>query len=415
MLVTLTNHTLLPAKATSIVGPRSSKNQKALKNLFSDIQSFIKESGLSVWSDFESFRNDVNRISIKSKADQIAALQSNPQIAGFFLAHWADYGTNLDGLCDENRKSKNLEKFISEITTPSRVLVSELEHVVAPHSEVSFQLTLLNNSRLENASVDVSLLDSNGKVISTQTQNPEEQTGKTSLTQFGICTLMTPRAAGEYQIKITLKDNGKEVNSSTEDLIVIEPANVKDAIKKVCFLDNSEESSDALAALTGPEQIIFTANLSSWPDEILDKIVEVTRDGGKTLLLSDMTQEDIDFLNQSHQFDCALDSHWTTGASETSLHYLPEGSKLLPVFGGEKVLDHRAAAVLPGLSLNELPGATVFARSVSISNGEIKTGVDMQLLPFGKGKIMFNQFSVFEGLETNALADALFTAIVNLL
>jgi hypothetical protein len=57
----------------------------------------------------------------------------------------------------------------------------------------------------------------------------------------------------------------------------------------------------------------------------------------------------------------------------------------------------------------------VFARSVSIKDGDVKTGVDMQMIPFGKGKIMFNQFSVFEGLETNALADALFTAIVNLL
>jgi len=41
--------------------------------------------------------------------------------------------------------------------------------------------------------------------------------------------------------------------------------------------------------------------------------------------------------------------------------------------------------------------------------------VDLQLVPFGNGQIMFNQFSVIEGLETNALSDALFTAIVNLL
>ena len=415
MLVTLRNHTLLPAKATTIAGPRSGKNQKALKNLYADIQDFIKESGLSVWSDFEAFRNDVNRISLKSKADQITAFLSNPQIAGFFLANWADCGTELYGLCDENRKSKGFESFIKEITTPSRILVSELEHVVPPQSEVSFQLTLLNNGRLENVSVDISLVDAKGKVVSTQTQKTEEQTGKTSLTQLGICTLMTPRATGDYQIKFTLKDGNKEIDTFSEDLVVIEQVDVKDAIKKVCFLDNSEESSDALAALSGPEQIIFTANLSSWPDEILDKIVDVTKNGGKTLLLSDMTQDDIDFLNQSHQFDFTLESHWSTGANGTSLHYLPKDSKLLPIFDGNNVLDHKAAAVMPGLSLNELPGATVFARSVSISEGEIKTGVDMQLLPFGNGKIMFNQFSVFEGLETNPLADALFTAIVGLL
>lgn len=415
MLVTLQNHTLLPAKATNIEGPRSSKNQKSIKNLYKQLEDFVSESELSVWTDMASFKNDVNRIAIKSKLDQITAFQSNPQIAGFFLNYWSDFGTSFYGLCDENRKSKGLEEFCKEITAPARILVSEIEHVAAPQSEISFQLTLLNNSRLENVSVDISVLDAKGKVLSTQTQNPEEQAGKTSLTQFGICTLVAPRSTGKYQIKLTLKDDKKEVQTSTEDLFVIDQANVKDAIKKVCFLDNSEESSDALAALTGPEQVIFTANLSSWPDEILDKIVDVTKNGGKTLLLSDMTQDDIDFLNQSHQFDFALEAHWTTGASETSLHYLPKDSKLLPVFGGENVLDHFAAAVMPGLSLNELPNATVFARSVSLKEGEIKNGVDLQMVPFGKGKIVFNQFSVFEGLETNPLADALFSAIVGLL
>jgi hypothetical protein len=179
-------------------------------------------------------------------------------------------------------------------------------------------------------------------------------------------------------------------------------------------LDNSEESSDALAALSGPEKIIFTANLSSWPDEILDKIVDVTRNGGKTLLLSDMTQDDVDFLNQSHQFDCTLESHWTTGANGISLHYIPDGSELLKVFG-TNVLDHTAAAVMPSLSMSKLEGAKVYAQSLSIKDGEIKGGVDLQTLPFGKGKIVFNQFNIFEGLETNALADALFTAIVDIL
>ncbi|MCQ2063961.1 MAG: beta-galactosidase [Fibrobacter sp.] len=415
MLVTLKNHTLLSAKATTIAGPRSVKNQKAIKNFYKQVEGFVEDANLSVWKSPDEFRKDVNSISIKSKLDQITALQSNPQISGFFLNHWADFGTDFSGLCDENRKSKGFEAFIKEITAPSRILISELEHVVLAQSEVSFQLTLLNNSRLENAVVEISVIDANGKVLSTQKQEPEEQTGKTSLSQFGICSIVAPRNLGKYQIKLTLLDSGKEVYSTSEDLIVTEQANVKDAIKKVCFLDNSEESSDAMAALEGPEQIIFTANLSSWPDEILDKIVEVTKNGGKTLLLSDMTPEDIDFLNQSHQFDCTIESHWTTGANETSLHYLPKDSKLLSVFGGANVLDHNSAAVMPGLSLNELPNGTVFARSVSVKNGELKTGVDLQMIPFGNGKIMFNQFSIFEGLETNALADALFTAIVDLL
>ena len=87
----------------------------------------------------------------------------------------------------------------------------------------------------------------------------------------------------------------------------------------------------------------------------------------------------------------------------------------MAVFGGNGVLDHNSASAMPGISLNELAGAKVYARSVTLKDGEIKTGVDLQLVPFGNGQIMFNQFSVIEGLETNALSDALFTAIVNLL
>ena len=414
MLVTLKNHTLLPMSATNISGPRSAKNQKSIKNFIKTIESFV-ESDTSIWKDYKSFVADANRIAIKSKLDQITALQSNPQIAGFFLDQWSDYGTDFSGLCDENRVSKGFEDFSKEITTPSRVLISELEHVVAPQGEISFQVTLLNNSRYEDVSVEVKLVDEKGTEIATDKITPEEPAGKTSLTQLGICTLMAPRNEGKYQLKVTLINDGKEIHTSVEDIIVIAEVDVKDAMKKVCFLDNSEESSDALAALTGPEQIIFTANLSSWPDEILDKLVNVVKNGGKTLLLSDLTQEDIDYLNQSHQFDCSIESHWSTGANELSLHYLPKDSALAQVFGEAAVLDHNAATIMPSISLNELPGATVFARSVTLKNEEVKIGSDLQLYPFGKGKIMFNQFNVFEGLETNPLADKLFATIVSLL
>ena len=94
---------------------------------------------------------------------------------------------------------------------------------------------------------------------------------------------------------------------------------------------------------------------------------------------------------------------------------MPKGSELAPVFGEASVLDSNAAAIMPSISLNELPGAKVFARSVTLKDGEVKTGSDLQLYPFGNGKIMFNQFNVFEGLETNVLADKLFATIVNLL
>jgi hypothetical protein len=252
MLVTIKNHTLLPNSATNIKGPRGVKNQKAVKNTYKAIETFVKESGLSVWDSVASFIECSRNIATKSKLDQITAFQSNPQISGFFLEQWADFGTDFCGICDENRKSKGLEEFCKEITTPSRVLISELEHVVAPQSEVSFQLTLLNNDRLENVSVDVSLIDASGKELNKQEMVPEETTGKTSLTQLGICTLMSPRNTGKFQIRITLKDNGKEVHSSTEDLIVMESefclreGNVKEMLEQSAELNRRRAEKQPL-------------------------------------------------------------------------------------------------------------------------------------------------------------------------
>lgn len=409
ILVTLKNHTLLPESPTNVDGSRGIKNAKAIKTVFKQLETFVG-TDISIWPNFEAFRTDANRIALKSKIDQITALQSNPLVSGYMLDQWADIGADFSGLNDENRKSKKLDSFESIITKPTRLLVSCLEHTIAVRSEINFQLTLLNNARLKEIAIAMEIVDAKGKVISSDEQNLN---GTTSLTQLGTFSMEAPKEAGNYKFKFTLTSNSETIDVVEEDLRVVEDANVQDVLSNVSFLDNCEGTSDVLAALKGSEQLIFTANLSSWSEEIISQIVEVTKNGGKTLLLSDLTKEDIEFFNDSHHFDWKLESHFTTGASALSLHYLPKNSPLEQAFG-ENVLDEKAAAVLPGVSLNELEGANVLARSVSIVNDEVKTGVDLQILPFGKGKIILNQFNIFEGLETNVLADSLFKKIVEL-
>lgn len=409
ILVTLKNHTLLPETPTSIDGARGTKNAKSVKTLFKQIESFTKSEN-SIWKDFDEFRKDANRIAEKSKIDQITSLQSNPLVAGYMLDQWADFGIDFCGLRDENRKVKKLGDFEKTITKQTRLLVSCLEHTVPAQGEVSFQLALLNNARLKDIKVSMEIVDAKGKVTASDVQEFE---GSTSLTQLGVFSLETPKTAGDYKLCFKLTGDSNEVDSIEENLRVVDAADIQEVLGNVSFLDNCEGTSDVLAALRGEEQLIFTANLSSWSEEIISQIVEVTKNGGKTLLLSDLTKEDIEFFNDSHHFDWTLESHFTTGASALSLHYLPKDSPLESTFG-ENVLDEKAAAVLPSVSLNELEGANVLARSVSIVGEEVKTGVNLQILPFGKGKIILNQFNIFEGLETNALADSLFKKIVEL-
>lgn len=413
ILITLKNHTILPDSPTEIKGVRSLKNAKAIKATYKQISAVLADPKLSIWKDFKSFNADAKRIALKSKLTQTTAIQSNPLISGFILDQWADFGADFCGLVDENRRSKGLEAFEKELTTPTRLLITGFEPVNAPQTEISFQLALLNQARLEDIEITISILDKNGKTVSSSKHGAK---GQTSLTPLGTFTAIAPKQEGEYKLVLELACMGKTVSTSSEDILVMEPADVKSAMKEVCFLDNNAETTaDAKAALAGSEKIIFTANLSSWNDEVLNKIVELTRDGGKTLLLSDMSREDIETFNGNHHFSQTIESHFTTGASGMSIHYLVNGSPLLPEFAGHQVLDNLASAVMPSVSLNELPEATVIARSISLINGELKTGVDLQMLPFGKGRIVFNQFSIFEGLETNPLADKVFTKLVKIL
>ncbi|MDY3922151.1 MAG: glycoside hydrolase family 2 TIM barrel-domain containing protein [Hallerella porci] len=413
ILVTLKNHTLLPASAPSIKGSRSAKNDKAVKTLYKQLETFVADKKLSIWRDVKSFTADTNRLALQSKLTQINAIQSNPLVSGFMLDQWADFGTDFCGLVDENRNSKGFDAFMQAATTPTRLLVTGYEPVCAPQSEISFQLALLNQARLEDVEIEMAIVDANGKKVSSQVQKAK---GQTSLTPLGTFTIVAPKTAGDYKLMFTLSALGEVVSVSSENLLVLEDADVQKAISQVCFLDNSGETSDdAKAALAGPEKIIFTASLSSWNDDVLNRIVELTRDSGKTLFLSDLNPEDIEAFNSSHHFAQTIDSHFTTGANGISVHYLMNNSELLPEFANHQILDDLASSVIPNISLTELPEAKVLARSVSIVNGEIKTGVDLQIIPFGKGRIVFNQLNLFEGLETNPLADRVFAKLVKML
>lgn len=414
ILVTLKNHTLINGLSqghTKITGPRSLRNAKAILAMAKQLNAFVDSEGKGIWKNTDEFLASARAIALKSKLDHINALQSNHQVSGFFLDQWADIGTDLSGLVDENRHSKHCDAFVKEITTGTRLLVCGLERTAVPKEEVVFQISLLNEARLDDVEVQIRVLDLDGKQISVQKKAAK---GQTSLTPLGDFSFLAPKQPGLYRVCADLIVDGKERYTSTDSLAVLDESDIKAAMKQVCFLDNAESSSGALASLSGKERIIFTSSISSWNAGILTKMAEEAK-AGKTLFISDMNNEDIEAFNACKQFDYTLEAHYTTGSDELSVHYIPPKSPLVDVFGGRPVLDSICSAVMPSMSLSPLPGAEVYAKSISVVDGEVKTGVDLQVLPFGKGKLVFNQFSLIEGLESNAMANHVFTRLVKLL
>jgi len=44
----------------------------------------------------------------------------------------------------------------------------------------------------------------------------------------------------------------------------------------------------------------------------------------------------------------------------------------------------------------------------------LQTGVDLQIMEYGKGKIIFSTLNLYEGLDTYALTNSLFVKIIKL-
>ena len=411
VLVSLKNHTLLhdmSSVATRLKGMRAVKNAKALQGLSKQINAFVNDGpGKGIWKDVEQFIAEANSIALKSKLDQINALQSNPQISGFIIDQWADVGTDLSGLVNEFREPKDCSGFLQEITRGTRLLISGLERAVKTKSEIGFHLALLNDARLDKAEVVIKLLDAQGKAITTQKKQIH---GTTSMTSLGDFTISAPNKSGSYALQVELMSGSNTLHSAKEPLLVLDAPDFKDAMKSVCFLDEAESTSDAIRHISGKEKIIFTTSISSWNEGILDRLAAAIREG-KTLFISDMNNDDIDTFNSCSAFGLTLEGHFTTGANGASYHYLTEKS-VFPALGKSNILDSTCSAIMPSMSLNELAKAKVLARSVTIEDGELKAGVDLQVVPFGKGKLVFCQYALLDNLENNALADFVFAGIV---
>lgn len=414
ILVTLRNHSLLSELAGTArklnVG-RTQKQARALNTLHKQLQQFVTDGhGKGIWKNLESFAQDANAIAIKSKLDQITALQSNQQVSGFILDQWSDCGVDLSGLTTEYRQLKPESQAFCKITQATRLLLTGLEHTIVTKQEILFQLCLLNGARLQAIDIHVKVLDSNGKTLST---SKHKATGHTSHTPLGEYRCIAPAKPGDYFLEVELLQEGSVISTCREQLHVITPVSLKAAQDNTCFLDEAESSADALRVLGGQHDHIFTTSIASWNDTILAKIAEVTK-AGKTLILSDMNLDDVESFNACKPFEHKLTAHFSTGASGASYHFLPKNSPLRTLLGDRNLLDSSCSAIMPHISLSELEGAQVLARSIIIQDGEVVHGVDLQMIPFGKGKIIFSQFNLLDNLENNPLADGIFMMLGSL-
>ncbi|GBU23452.1 beta-galactosidase [Fibrobacteria bacterium R8-3-H12] len=400
---------LLSIKNHHIFG--SVKNNADMQSLAQKIKNFIGKNAKDIWQNAESFAKNSNELALSGLDQNIQCLQSSPVVSGFFIEEWADFKNDLSGIINESGESKGLEQSIKNITASTRLLLSGLERVVAKNESISFQLSLLNEKRLNEISISVQLLDKSGRVAVSQSKN--FSVPKFTLASLSDLSLKAPQKTGSYSLKLTLASNEKEIYSMEEPIEVIDAPNIKNVLAKSEFLDAAENSSEIIKMINSKKPVLFTAALSSWADNsILESVANAVK-VGKILFISDIIPEDIRLLNNFAAFGCSLEYFYSSGAAGASIHYIPKESEFESELFGKSVLDKTCSAIVPSLSMLKIKDAESFVHSVSIKNSELQTGVDLQIMPYGKGKIIFSTLN-FEGLDTYALTNSLFIKIIKL-
>jgi len=397
---------LLSIKNHHIFGP--AKNNAAMQSLTQKIKTFINKNAKDVWQNAESFIKDSNELVLSGLDQNIQSLQSSPIVSGYFIEEWADFKNDLSGIISENGESKGIEQSIKNITASTRLLLSSLERVVAKNESISFQLSLLNEKRLNEITISVQLFDKSGNEAVSQSKN--FSVPKFTLASLGELSLKAPQKTGSYSLKLTLSSNEKEIFFMEEPIEVIDTPNIKNALAKSEFLDAAENSAEIIKMINSKKPVLFTTELNSWADNsILESVANAVK-AGKILFISDIMPEDIKLLNEFSAFGNSFECFYSSGAAGTSIHYIPKDSELESELFGKSVLDKTCSAIMPCLSMLKIKDAQSLVNSVSIKNAELQTGADLQIMPYGKGKIIFSTLN-FEGLDTYALTNSLFVKI----
>jgi len=389
----------------------NAKNNAVVQNITQKIKKFIDKNAKDIWKNAEHFVKNSNELAISGFEQNIQCLQSSPVVSGYFIEEWADFKNDFNGIIEETGESKGQEQSVKNLTTSARLLMSGLERVIVKSESISFQLSMLNEKRLSEASITAQILDKNGHSINSQSKN--FSTPKFALAPLGDLSLKAPQKTGSYRLKLTLANSGEEIYSMEEPIEVIDTPNIKSALAKTEFLDTAENSAEIHKMINSKKPILFTVTFSSWDDNsILESIANAVK-GGKILFISDIIPEDIKLFNSYAPFNCSLEYFYSSGASGASMHYIPKNSPLDGEFFGKSVLDKTCSAIMPSLSMHEIKNAKSLIHSVSIKNGELQAGVDLQIMQYGKGKIIFSTLN-FEGLETYALTNSVFAKIVEI-
>jgi hypothetical protein len=370
---------------------------------------------------FGSARNlflESQRVQAIGNSQQLEALLINPRISGYVITQLNDVAWEFHaGLLDLWRYPK-LSYYASQRVNQPHVLITHAQQVTVELGEtVTVDLTLVNRGPVtERGCIIVTVNDPQGGTVSSSMHEIALFEGIQYLDSLSIEILLP----GNYQLDARLEVNEEIQAESTETILALEPVDWNVLPAKLTLFGQLPGTSGLRSILQGgsadqnagekPDTWLGVAALpATVSEEQWEALFKAVESGGAAVIGALRPENEAAILEFNRR-GIKLELHPGAGSWMGCYHWIPDSDLFasLPAGGFAKRL---YSEVVPKYVLAELGGDTLAGSLRNTQFRQEKPAMlwysDIEVIPYGKGFILFCQYRIFELLERDPLADRL--------
>ena len=317
---------------------------------------------------------------------QVSSLLQNPQISGYIVTQFNDMAWELEaGIVDMWRNPKPAYAALKRLNQPFCLVTSPREFAVFAGSKTQVDLTQINQFPLQgDEQIEVVIQDSSGAVLNHLTMRPASSPGIHPHESISFTAGDHPDS---YHIHCRLK-RGLTTLAEAEETIYCLPK-----------IDLEEFKTD--------DRVIIVKEPGKLSGAEWSAVIEGAS-RGQAVIIGAMRPEDKIAQEALKRSGIMIELHTGYGSWLGCHHWLPKSGLTanLPNAGG--LAGEAYSGILPCYILTEVVG-TVLAGSIRCSQDPFSPKIiswrsDIEQVSFGKGKIIFCQYRIFEPSSLHPVA-----------
>ena len=379
------------------------------------VQGFQQRSLEKVFGSVAHLFEQSLQMQSKGVKRQVEAVLTNPQISGFIVTQLNDNAWELEaGIVDVWRDPKPAYFALKRLNQPFCLITALQTHSLYPGSSTWIDISLLNQAPLEGSEqIEVTIQDQSGKGISRQYLQPLYSAGLHWLDRF---TFEIGEECGSFHIITRLLRAQTVLAETAETIHCLSPVRWEKLKEKIYpwgplppLLQGGDfkEFFNASIPPSPKGQVILVGSALGLSAEEWADILKLA-DSGYSILIGALSPENKTACQVLSRVGSPIELHPGYGSWIGCHHWLPKTdlTEGIPTSGG--LVSEAFADILPRYGLAEL-GGTVLAGSIRCVQErdalkEICWRSDIEQVFFGKGKLIFCQYRIFEQANPHPIA-----------